>query len=157
MAAIKKKTEFRKPYMHYPRVQIAFLDEDGNQAIGRTEQSHKIQCDMTNILQQRDRTGMITHVNAATARYGDYTEVNEFKQSMDLVLQAQEDFMALPSNIRERFHNNPGAFFEFATNPKNQDEMIALGLATKKAVPGESEASPSTAPKAEKPAKKEAE
>jgi hypothetical protein len=26
------------------------------------------------------------------------------------------------------FNNNPGEFFEFATNPENADQMVKLGL-----------------------------
>ena len=39
------------------------------------------------------------------------------------------------------FNNNPGEFFEFATNPANAEQMVELGLA------------PSPAPVMEKPEK----
>jgi hypothetical protein len=36
--------------------------------------------------------------------------------------------MQLPSDIRAKFDNDPGEFFEFCTDPKNADEMVQLGL-----------------------------
>ena len=37
--------------------------------------------------------------------------------------------MGLPSDIRKLFDNDPGEFFEFATNPANAGKMAELGLA----------------------------
>ena len=96
---------------------------------GMTEQHHKQDCDINYILKKYDRTGLITHVNTATAQYGDYTEVNEYQESLNMVIAAQASFMELPSEIRKRFGNDPGSFFEFATNPENADEMVKMGLA----------------------------
>ena len=47
---------------------------------------------------------------------------------MDLVNNATSSFMELPAKLREMFNNNPGEFFEFATNPENADQMVKLGL-----------------------------
>ena len=95
------------------------------------EQNHKDRCDIDYIIRQYDKTGLITHVNRAVAEYGDYTEVNEYQEAMNIVLKAQQDFMGIPSDIRAKFQNDPGKFFEFATNPENFDEMVELGLAVK--------------------------
>lgn len=125
------KRTIRKPYDAPQRLQIFFLDEDGNPAIGRCKQSHKAECDINNILRNYDRTGLITHVNRSTAEYGDYSEVNEFQDSLNMVISATDSFMELPSEIRKKFGNDPGNFFEFATDPKNAAEMVELGLAYK--------------------------
>lgn len=95
----------------------------------RTKQSHKDECDINKILKKADKTGLITHVASSTARYGDFTAVNEYQESLNTVIQAQDMFDALPSDIRKRFANDPGAFFEFATNPANKDDLVKLGLA----------------------------
>lgn len=99
-----------------------------------TEQHHKDGCDITKIVNQYDKTGLITHVNNATAEYGDFTEVNEYQESLTKVIKAQQAFDELPAHIRKKFANDPGEFFEFATDPKNQDEMYDLGLAIKEDV-----------------------
>lgn len=127
----KTQPKFRTPYdgQRY-RVSIAFLDENGEQAQGRTHQEFKDECDVNLIIPKYDRTGLLTHINEAVKQYGDYSEVNEFQESMNLVVSATESFMQIPSNIRAMFNNDPGQFFEFATNPANHEKMVELGLAT---------------------------
>lgn len=111
------------------RVSISFLDDDGVQMLGRTKQSFKAQCDVNNILRQYDKTGLLTHVNTAAAQYGDFTAVNEYQENLNRVIMAQQAFAELPASIRKRFSNDPGEFFEFVTDPANQDEAVRLGLA----------------------------
>ncbi len=94
-----------------------------------TQQSHATAADVRNIIKQYDRTGLIANVNKGIAQYGDYSEINEFSEAQQIVAKAKESFAELPSHIREQFNNNAGLFFEFATNPKNKEEMIRMGLA----------------------------
>lgn len=100
-----------------------------------TEQHHVDACSISTILKQYDRTGLITHVNRSVAAYGDYTEVNEYQEALNTTIRAQNAFDELPSAIRKRFDNDPGEFFEFATNPANIDELVELGLAERMAEP----------------------
>ena len=124
------KIEIRKPYDGKRiRQAIHFLDDDGKQALGRTKQAHKDETDINKILHQYDKTGLITHVNRAAGEYGDFTEINEYQESLNIVIKAQQSFDELPSMIRKKFGNDPGNFLEFITDPKNKDEMVELGLA----------------------------
>mgnify|MGYP000095638379 CR=1 FL=1 len=93
-----------------------------------TQQSHAAAADVRNIIKQYDRTGLIANVNKGIAQYGDYSEINEYAEALNIVRIANENFSALPSHIRQQFNNNAGLFFEFATDPKNSEEMIKLGL-----------------------------
>ena len=93
-----------------------------------TQQSHAAAADVRNIIKQYDRTGLIANVNKGIAQYGDYSEINEYAEALNMVREANESFATIPSHIREQFNNNPGLFFEFATNPKNSEEMIKMGL-----------------------------
>ena len=121
--------KFRTAYSKPLKVVVDFTDIDGNPLPTPTQQHAKAECDINNILKQYDRTGLITHINSAKAQYGDFTEVNEYQESLNRVMMAQEAFMELPSAIRKQFENDPGQFFEFATNPENQDAMVEMGLA----------------------------
>ncbi|AXH76220.1 MAG: internal scaffolding protein [Microviridae sp.] len=95
-----------------------------------TQQSHAAAADVRNIIKQYDRTGLIANVNKGIAQYGDYSEINEYAEALNMVRSANESFAEIPSHIREQFNNNAGLFFEFATDPKNSEEMIQMGLAT---------------------------
>lgn len=112
-----------------PQVGMDWLDDEGNPVVNPTEQNHKDFVDINNVLKRYDSTGLITHVNNMAAAYGDYSEVNEYREALDLVREAQESFMSLPSEVRNRFANDPGAFLEFVTDPSNLDELRDMGLA----------------------------
>lgn len=102
------------------------FDEDGN-PVYFTEQHHKDQCDVNKIIAKYDKTGLIQHVSRIEAQFGDVTGL-EFKQAMDLVVDAKALFDDLPSNIRNRFQNNPEFLLRFMEDPGNRDEAISLGL-----------------------------
>lgn len=118
----KESIKFKTGYGDRSRVQVATVGES------LTQQHHAHDADVRNIIKQYDRTGLIANVNRGVARYGDYSEINEYREALDLVISANESFGELPSQIREMFGNDAGAFFEFASNPENNEEMVKLGL-----------------------------
>lgn len=119
----KEAVKFKTAYGDRSRVTTETVGES------LTQQHFAHDADVRNIIKQYDRTGLIANVNRGVARYGDYSEVNEYREALDIVIAAKEDFAQLPSKIREMFSNDPGKFFEFATNPENAEEMVKLGLA----------------------------
>lgn len=130
--------KFRAAYKFGTTKGFSCLDKDGEPQETRTKQNHKEECDINNIVKKYDKgRGLLTHVNQAIASYGDFTQVNEYQVSLDLVNSSQQNFAALPSDIRRKFGQNPGEFLEFATNPENLDAMVDLGLAVKPSIPVE--------------------
>lgn len=117
------KTIFRTAYSGPVKSQFNTVGES------MTQQHFAQEADIGNIIRKHDRTGLIEHVARGVAQYGDYTQVNEYRESLDIVNSATDSFMELPSDIRAKFHNDPGEFFEFATDPKNAEKMVQLGLA----------------------------
>lgn len=93
-----------------------------------TQQHFAQEADVRNIIKQYDRTGLIANVQKGVAQYGDYSEVNEYREALDLVNDANQMFAELPAELREMFQNNAGTFLEFATNPENENKMVELGL-----------------------------
>ena len=102
------------------------VDGDGN-PLYTTEQSHKKECDVNEIIKKYDRTGLINHVAKFEAKFGDLRGV-DFKNAMDLVTRSQAMFDGLPSEIRSRFNNSPQFLLQFMEDPKNRPEAIELGL-----------------------------
>lgn len=133
---------FQKPYAPRDRQGLEFIDDDGQPVQSLTKQAFKDECDINKIVANYDRTGLLSHVSSAVARYGDFTEVNEYQESLNTVLRAQRDFDELPADVRKRFHNDPGEFFEFATNPDNFDQMVEMGLAEPRSSAPEPTAAP---------------
>jgi phage internal scaffolding protein len=93
-----------------------------------TQQHFKRSTDIVEIIKKHDRTGIIEHVARGVAQYGDYSEINEYREALDMVNSANASFMDLPAELRAMFGNDAGAFFEFATDPKNETRMQELGL-----------------------------
>jgi len=118
-----KVVEFKTPYSDRKRSKF---NTDGESL---TEQQHAHNADIKNIIKQYDKTGLIRNVNKGIAQYGDYSKINEYKEALDLVNDANQSFMEVPSHIREKFQNDAGTFFEFATDKKNHAEMVEMGLA----------------------------
>lgn len=121
------------------RVQLQFPDGSG-----RTKQSFKAECDINNIMARFQRTGVFDFVNKHGAQYGDVTGV-DFQTAMDQVKHAKAMFGDLPASIRASFGNDPGAFLEFAQDPKNLPAMVEMGLATPRAVAAPVPATPPAA------------
>lgn len=96
-------------------------------------QEFREECDINNVMKKYERTGILEHRNRFEGSYGNFLDIpSDYHEAMGAVLEAEEMFMSLPSKVRKRFHNDAGAFVDFATNPDNQDELISLGLATKR-------------------------
>lgn len=102
------------------------VDENGDIQY-TTEQSHKDQCNINNIIQKYDKHGLITHVSRFEASFGDVSGA-DFKAMADKVAAAKSAFNNLPSKIRNRFANDPTQLLSFMDNPNNRDEAIKLGL-----------------------------
>lgn len=98
----------------------------------RTIQSGKDEADINVIMQRFGVTGMVSS-SIRVPTYGDYDTVSDFQTAMNVLRQAEESFLELPSNVRDRFGNSPQAFLEFASNPENIDVLRKWGLA--KALP----------------------
>lgn len=95
-----------------------------------TKQEFVRECDINNILKQYSTSGMLKHVSAqaASGMYTDLPDAMDFQDSLHVVDQARQAFQSLPSRVRARFDNDPVEFLAFCSDPRNGDEMLALGL-----------------------------
>lgn len=108
-----------------------------------TSQEFKDECDINIIMRRYAATGALPALNMQ-ARYGDFSEVPDYQDALQTVLQAQEDFAQLPAALRDRFNHDPGRLLAFLQDANNRDEAIKLGLITSPPVP--TTASPAATP-----------
>jgi phage internal scaffolding protein len=102
-----------------------------NDLPSRTDQSQKDECDINNIVERFQQTGIIEHLNTQTPQFGDATQVpGDFTESMHMIMAAQEMFDELPSDVRKFFDNDPQSFLTYAQDPSNAETLVELGLAT---------------------------
>lgn len=112
----------------YPRKRVSI-----DCGVSMTEQSHAKACDVNRIVKRFEREGIRMeripgYVDLSGAKFGDFSDGSDYLHACNSVISANESFMALPSEIRSKFSNDPGAFLDFCSDPDNKDEMIKLGL-----------------------------
>ena len=100
---------------------------DFTNAVSRTQQQFKEECDIHNILAKFRRTGVLEHTTRYQGRY-DFATSTTFQEAMNTVAEVNTMFETVPSEIRNRFGNDAGAFLEFVQDPANRDELEELGL-----------------------------
>lgn len=122
----------------YPRRRVGL--DCGTEVM--TKQSHKDECDIYRILNQYQRTGIITHVQKARARYDDLPDSMDYQQSLHIIMEAEQAFSALPAKVRAHFDNDPGAFLQSFADPKQHDTLREFGLLKPAQAPAPSPATP---------------
>lgn len=113
-----------------------------------TRQSERDSCDINILMARYEKTGQLP-LAFREAIYADVSQIGDLRESLEQVQLAEEAFAALPAALRGRFSNDPIAFVDFCADPKNEEEMISLGL-----LPAKPKAAPevSAEPEAKPPA-----
>jgi phage internal scaffolding protein len=94
------------------------------------QQHFKEECDINTILEKFNITGLMPE-QPLSPRYGDFTGIGDYHTALNRVYAAQEEFEALPAQIRARFGNDPAQLIEFLENSDNRPEAEELGLVEK--------------------------
>ena len=115
---------FRTAYGQKLKVAIATGD-------GLTEQNHKDETDINQIVRKYNKTGLIDHLNQFEKQYGDMTGY-DYQEAMNTVAAANTMFEGLPSSIRNKFDNDPAKFINFVDDEANADKLVEMGLAKPK-------------------------
>lgn len=98
----------------------------------RTSQEFKEECDINTII-NRFGIGDPAIVAQNWTTNVDITEAtSDFQSAMNALVEAADQFNSLPARVRSRFDNDPAMFVDFVSDPSNVEEMIALGLATRR-------------------------
>lgn len=101
----------------------------------QTLQSFKDDADINCIIARYENTGVLVDPSVPVSRtpqYGDYSDLPTYQEAQNVIVAANLAFNSLSAKIRERFGNDPAAYFDFVRNLKkgdeNYDEAIALGI-----------------------------
>lgn len=128
-----------------PRLRVGFKTE----GVSLTKQSERDFCDINHIIARHRKTGLLDHVNTMSAMYGDFTNIPDYQEALQVVQTANDLFNGLPSEIRSQFGNDPKVFLDFVSDEANRDACIKLGLFADPDAPPA--AQPSADPPAEPP------
>lgn len=127
---MQKKEFVRNPYNYDADKlsdQTGLLCEDES----LTEQQHAQEADINYIADRFLRTGELPQlINMPTS--GDFSGTFDFQSSMNLIVKAKQEFMALPAKVRTRFGNDPAQLIAFIEDKDNYDEAVKLGFIEKR-------------------------
>ena len=114
--------EFATKFNPRPSVGIEFVEPS------MAEQHFKEECDINNIVQRYQETGVLPQGNREPL-FGDFAEYPQDLQSSQAYFdKAGEAFMQLPATLRKEFDNSPVKLLEFLHDERNRDRAVSLGL-----------------------------
>ncbi len=99
---------------------------EGEEAL--TKQEFKDECDINIIMRRYKKTGDLTHVRDHLGTGGDFSQVNDFQMSLNMLIDAQDQFDRLPAELRKHCDHDPAVFIDWVDNPENLQEAIRLGI-----------------------------
>jgi phage internal scaffolding protein len=80
-----------------------------------------------NIINRFQKTGQLPAPSKLPPEYG-FANSMSYHEIWNQVLAAQNAFQELPSKVRSRFNQDPGAIIDFCNDASNFDEAVELGL-----------------------------
>lgn len=95
-----------------------------------TQQHFAEECDINNILDRYASTGLMPEKTGAF--YADFTDVMDYRSTLDFLREAQDSFQTLPAITRAHFNNDPGELIDFVSRPENAPRFHEFGLTVNK-------------------------
>lgn len=111
---------------------LVFNDKDPR-CVSKAKQCFAKESDINEIIRKARKTGLLPRV--VGAKFGDFSNGEDFFGWRLKMLQAERDFQSLSAKVRDRFGNNVGDLLDFLADPKNNVEAVELGLKDKSVLP----------------------
>lgn len=118
-------TKFRYPFPD----KLERMPGDDFECVGPslTKQSEAEACDINSIMERYVNTGVLEHVRENAGRYADLPLQFDYQQAVNMVMESEKAFLAMPASIRARFENDPARFLAFAEEHPD-DYLVQLGI-----------------------------
>lgn len=114
------------------RSQYRVVDFNGTKS--KTDQSFRDESNINNIMKKYDKTQVLYDPRQQSFRqpqFGDFSEIPNFQEVRNLMIEADEAFLTLPSRVREKFGNDVEKMIAWLKDENNRDEAIEIGLIEK--------------------------
>lgn len=93
------------------------------------------ECDINQIMMRFEK-GEEPSFTPRVPLYLDLTEMpDNLQDTLNMLNEAEASFNSLPASVRREFDNDPVQFVDFASDPKNLDQLRKWGLAKPAPVP----------------------
>lgn len=97
-----------------------------------TRQEFAAECDINLIMARYLKTGVFPP-GLPIGRYADFSDVGDYREALEILDVAREQFAGLPAKIRDEFGNDPAKFLEAVRNPENRERFAELGMLSEEA------------------------
>jgi len=94
----------------------------------KTKQSFRDDCDINLIVKRHASTGIWENINPRVPTYGDNTLAVELQEAIHLVQAADDEFMALPPELRKAVNNDPVQLLQALAEQNATRELQEQGL-----------------------------
>ena len=122
----KGVNSFRSTATPIERVQTSFIGVD---SLTRQDQAEMVNI---NNIYRKTQQGQLTLVASTPPTFGDFSDVGTYDTILETMNAAQEAFMALPSEVRKEYNNDPSVYYEKVTQKASEDAKAkAQAIATK--------------------------
>lgn len=101
---------------------------------GKTKQEFKNRCNINTIMSKYNKTGVLGEPLTASNRkpfFGDFSKISSMQEAQNMIIDANNQFMKLPANIRKEFGNDVLSLIEFLSDENNLEKAKELGLVKK--------------------------
>lgn len=92
-----------------------------------TKQEFKHECDVNVIVARFQKTG-IAPPAVGIENYLDVSEMTDYKQAVDMLMAAEDDFKKLPMKIKEEVGNTAQGLLDYVADENNKQQLIDWGL-----------------------------
>lgn len=110
-----------------------------NDMPSETVVSQQDETDIQHILAKYEQSGIVAHMQDVDLMFRDVTEFEDYRDLAAQDAVAKEEFMTLPSKVREVFGHNYANWLEAAHNPEYLAELkpklVELGIAQAADIP----------------------
>lgn len=114
---------FGGSFVQHDPVDLDFPDD------GMTRQEFAEECDINALMARYQKTGLLPQDPNRRPIYGEFADLPSFMEAQQILMDANDAFMALPAVVRRQFENDPAKFVAFAEDEKNIDQLRVWGLA----------------------------
>ena len=112
-----------------PGLDCSVDPDTGEELVSMTKQAFADECDINQIMKRMQATAVDPYMdNSARGTFGDASNVYDFAEAMNIVIEAEHNFSQLPATIRDRFGNDPAVLLEWLGHEDNREEAIKLGI-----------------------------
>ena len=90
---------------------------------GKTRQEFRDESDINTLMKRYETTGIPPWVDdTGERRFLDVSDVPDFQSAMQIVIDAENAFMALSAQVRKEFENDPGNFLRYVEQAGSDEE-----------------------------------